>query len=239
MKRLTRTLTFLRFTGENSRPSLCEISTDSTRNSGFVHYRVFYNGFGFPSLTYEYHWKSGHTPDNLKEEDGGSVGIWTRASFVNHSCYPLVRRTYVGDMMIFRAQADIPADTELKIGYISCLEGYEQRQKMLQKWGFQCECQVCLAEKDCSHKKSKKRAKIVEEIIKHFEEKTANDLGMYGHCMPRSFTFPPDIYLGTQHISTPSTLRTSTRRLSSRAKAWSVPLSTSYPAAILTAMAPR
>ena len=82
-------------------------------------------------------------------------------------------------MMIFRAQADIPADTELKFGYISCLEKYEERQKMLEKWGFRCECQVCLAEKEYSHKKVKKRAKITEDIIKHFEKNTPTDLGVY------------------------------------------------------------
>lgn len=90
-------------------------------------------------------------------------------------------------MMIFRAQADVPADTELKFGYISCLEKYEERQKMLKKWGFQCECQVCLVEKDCSHKKVKKRAKITEEIIRHFEKGTATDLGVYGHCVLHGF----------------------------------------------------
>lgn len=91
-------------------------------------------------------------------------------------------------MMIFRAQADIPADTELKFGYISCLEKYEQRQKMVKKWGFQCECQVCLAEKDYSHKKIKKRAKITEEIIEHFENNTAKNLGMYIYCSSNVFT---------------------------------------------------
>ena len=160
----------------------------TTRNSAFVQHRIIYNAFGFPSLTYAFHWKSGHTPDDLKDEDSGCIGIWIRASYINHSCYPLVRRTYIGDMMIFRAQADIPADTELKFGYISCLEKYEERQKMLKKWGFQCECQVCLAEKDCSHKKVKKRAKIVEDIIGHFEKNTGTDLGVYGDRSSHAFT---------------------------------------------------
>ena len=97
-------------------------------------------------------------------------------------------------MMIFRAQADIPADTELKIGYISCLEKYQERQQILKKWGFQCECQVCLAEKGCSHKRSKKRARIHQEIIKHFESKTPIE---WSHCLPRSLTFGSDIDLGT------------------------------------------
>ena len=91
-------------------------------------------------------------------------------------------------MMIFRAQADIPADTELKFGYISCLEKYEERQKMLKKWGFQCECQVCVAEKDDSRKKVKKRAKIIEDIIGHFEKDTGTDLGVYASRSSYAFT---------------------------------------------------
>ena len=151
-------------------------------NSAFVQNRIIYNAFGFPSLTYEFHWKSGHTPDDLKDEESGSIGIWIHAAFINHSCYPLVRRTYIGDMMVFRAQADIPADTELKFGYISCLEDYEQRQKLLKKWGFQCECQVCLVEKEHSHKQVKKRTKTIVKIIGLFEMETGTDLGVYGDC---------------------------------------------------------
>ena len=91
-------------------------------------------------------------------------------------------------MMIFRAQADIPADTELKFGYLSCLEKYEERQKMLKKWGFECECHVCLAEKDSSQKKIKKRAKIIEEIIGHFEKNSATDIGVYGNFASTAIT---------------------------------------------------
>ena len=168
---------------------LCEESlygrwANNIRGSTFVQHRIIYNAFGFPSLTYAFHWKSGHTPEDVKDEESGSIGIWVQASYINHSCYPLVRRTYIGDMMIFRAQADIPADTELKFGYLSCLEKYEERQQMLKKWGFECECQVCLAEKDSSQKKIKKRAKIIGEIIEHFEKKSATDIGVYGY-----FTF--------------------------------------------------
>lgn len=188
MKRSMKVLTFQRWTSECSQSACCRTLADDQYNSAFVQYRITYNSFAFPSLTYKFHWKSGHTPDDLTEEDSGSIGVWIRASYINHSCLPLVRRTYIGDMMVFRAQADIPVDTELKFGYISCLERYEQRQKMVKKWGFQCECQVCLAEKDYSNKKLKKRAKITEEIIKHFENNTAKDLGMYGHCSSKGFT---------------------------------------------------
>lgn len=188
MKRSMRKATFLWLTGEESEPSYFGHPANNARNSPFIQHRIFYNAFAFPSLTYEFHWKSGHTPDDLKAEESGSIGVWIFASHINHSCYPLVRRTYIGDMMIFRAQADIPADTELKFGYISCLESYKARQKMLKKWGFRCECQVCFAEKEYSQKMVRKRAKITEEIIERFERSTATDLGVYGHCSSHGFT---------------------------------------------------
>lgn len=126
--------------------------------------------------------------------------------------------------MTFRAQADIPADTELKFGYISCLEKYEERQQMLKKWGFQCECQVCLAEKDNSHKKAKKRAGIIEEIIANFEKSSATDLGVYGYCLYLTLLQNgSDIYLGTQPSSTPSNPPTSTHQPSNRASPVSGP----------------
>ena len=161
---------------------------DQTHDSAFVQRRIIYNAFGFPSLTYAFHWKSGHTPEDVKDEESGAIGILIQASYINNNCYPLVRRTFIGDMMIFRAQADIPADTELKFGYLSCLEKYEARQRMLQKWGFKCECQVCLAEKDTSGKKIKKRVKVIGEIIEHFEKSSPTDIGVYGYSTSTGIT---------------------------------------------------
>ena len=188
MKRSMRIPTYLRWTSKKPQSKHCSESADRFVDSAFVQNRIIYNAFGFPSNTYEFHWKSGHAPDDLKDEESGSIGIWIRASYINHSCYPLVRRSYIGDMMIFRAQADIPADTELKFGYISCLENYEQRQKMLRKWDFQCECQVCLAEKEYPHEKVTKRTEIIGEIIGHFEKTTGTDLGVYDYCSSHRFT---------------------------------------------------
>ena len=137
--------------------------------------------------------------------------------------------------MIFRAQADIPADTELKFGYISCLENYEGRKKMVKKWGFQCECQVCLAEKDVSRKKLKKRAKIIEEMIEHFKKKTATDLGVYEYCSSTAIQSCTDNHTGTQASLTPSTPPMSTHQPSSRAKRSSVQeLTSSLPATLMS-----
>lgn len=91
----------------------------------------------------------------------------------------MVRRSYIGDMMIFRAQQDIPADTELKFGYISGLEELDERQSKLKNYGFDCDCQVCEAEKNTSAKKMKRRMAISGEIVDIFEKGESNSLQTY------------------------------------------------------------
>ena len=138
-----------------------------------------YNNFGFPPRTYEYHWGIGHHPELVPDDIAGSRGIWIKASYINHSCYPTVRRSFIGDIMIFRAQQNVPANTELKIGYISGLEEVDVRQKKLKVYGFDCDCRVCEAEKNTSGKKMKKRYGILRKIIDIFEKGNVNRLETY------------------------------------------------------------
>jgi SET domain-containing protein len=42
-----------------------------------------------------------------------SCGVWPLASYINHSCFSNVRRSFIGDMMIVRATQDLRANTEL------------------------------------------------------------------------------------------------------------------------------
>ena len=60
-------------------------------------------------------------------------------------------------MIIFRAQANIPANTELKIGYTSGLDELDERQKKLKNYGFDCTCEICTAEIQTSEVQMKKR----------------------------------------------------------------------------------
>ncbi|KAK1836916.1 hypothetical protein QBC39DRAFT_377858 [Podospora conica] len=81
-----------------------------------------------------------------------SCGIWTLASYINHSCDSNTRRAFIGDMMLVRAARDIPADTELTCWYTSPpldAAAYLERQKTLRKnWGFMCKCGSCREARD-------------------------------------------------------------------------------------------
>lgn len=145
----------------------------------FVDNRILYNNFGFPILTNEYHYAISHTPSLVPDDLTASRGVWILASYINHSCYPMVRRSFIGDMMIFRAQQDIPVDTELKFGYISGLEELHERQSKLKYYGFDCDCQICDAEKNTSGKKMRNRDEVSRKIVDIFEKGDTNQLQTY------------------------------------------------------------
>jgi hypothetical protein len=48
-----------------------------------------------------------------KKKKFHSCGVSPLASYINHSCYSNVRRSFIGDMMIVRAIQDLFANTEL------------------------------------------------------------------------------------------------------------------------------
>ena len=81
--------------------------------------------------------------------------------------------------MIFRAQADVPANTELKFGYVGGFEEYAERQGALQKYGFTCECSICESQRTTPASKLAKRSQILHAIIDSFEKDAASEIGEY------------------------------------------------------------
>lgn len=108
----------------------------------------------------------------------------------------MVRRSFIGDMMIFRAQQNIPANIELKFGYISSLEELDERQSKLKNYGFYCDCQICEAEKNTSAKKMKRRLAFCGEIADIFEKGERNSLKRYINLldqMEATYVNPPNV----------------------------------------------
>ena len=77
-------------------------------------------------------------------------GIWTSASFFNHSCSPSVKKWRTGRGWMFAAARDISAGEECCISYIRGEEDtldVNARKKRLQSgWGFVCACIKCIGE---------------------------------------------------------------------------------------------
>jgi hypothetical protein len=67
-------------------------------------------------------------------------GIWPLASFINHACDSNTRRAFIGNMMIVRATADLPAGAVLTWWYkFPSKEGVKDTAH----WGFECGCALC------------------------------------------------------------------------------------------------
>lgn len=63
---------------------------------------------------------------------GGGQGLWLHASYANHSCIPIVRHSFAGNMLIFRTIHDIAAGEETTIPYTYMPKDVRDRREMLQ-----------------------------------------------------------------------------------------------------------
>ncbi|CAF2045617.1 BnaA09g29220D [Brassica napus] len=79
-----------------------------------------------------------------KNKEYYGVGLWTLASFMNHSCLPNARRVHVGDYAVVHASRDIKAGEEITFAYFDVLSSpLEKRKEMAESWGFSCGCNRC------------------------------------------------------------------------------------------------
>ncbi|OAA78536.1 TPR domain protein [Akanthomyces lecanii RCEF 1005] len=126
------------------------------------------NVFGAPRTSRE-------TLSNLlkdkKDADGGkggfgTAGIWIKASYVNHSCVGNCRRSFIGDMQILRAAADMEAGTELLFPYHQPqeLDSHDDMQRRLKHWGFTCTCALCQAKRPMSAAQLSKRKLLMKSM---------------------------------------------------------------------------
>lgn len=106
--------------------------------------------------------KSSHNVFNIWSQDlddggsGGSeclgYGLWTAASYWNHSCGPTVRKRRDGRKWKFWAERDVECGEELCISYLGADERdmtrQERRAKLKEHWKFDCACRRCAAETD-------------------------------------------------------------------------------------------
>ncbi|THV83587.1 SET domain-containing protein [Aureobasidium pullulans] len=85
--------------------------------------------------------------NKIHETGADAVGLWYQVSHINHSCIANCHRNFIGDMMIVRANFDIPKNTEITLAYIehSPLPSVQQEEFQMD-WGFQCTCNLCISE---------------------------------------------------------------------------------------------
>ncbi|PLB52765.1 TPR domain protein [Aspergillus steynii IBT 23096] len=100
-----------------------------------------------------------------------SCGVWTLASYINHSCYSNARRAFIGDMMVVRATQDLPANTELTFWYKVPWDigSPEEEQLDLHHWGFKCRCAICQDLQDTRTSDLRTRKQLTASLVKAFQ----------------------------------------------------------------------
>ncbi|KAK4663724.1 hypothetical protein QC763_610930 [Podospora pseudopauciseta] len=92
-----------------------------------------------------------------------SLGLWTFASHMHHSCLSNAFCSFIGDMTIVRAIADIPVDAEITIQYLNPFNPQRQ-QKYIINWAFACDCAMCEDDDHTSDIVIAKRKRLGESL---------------------------------------------------------------------------
>jgi SET domain len=119
---------------------------------------------------------SNNLPTKPERSEWG-IGVWVKASFINHSCYGNCERSFIGDMQIIRATHDIDANTELEFPYNGRRKGYhdyDEVQEELDNWGFKCSCPLCKDAKYTSSEVLQTRKRLCR-LLKDILEGSPND----------------------------------------------------------------
>ena len=159
--------------------------------------RVDCNSFAVPILSATWQWRATNKCSSLKNsklDTSGAVGIWVSGSMANHSCHPSISRYFIGDMMIWRANFDIPANTELTIGYNSSYGDYADRQEFVASYGFVCECVLCLSQQNTPCQKMTERHAKTHEMLKCFERSKPTNINIFFRLIEEieaTYVFPP------------------------------------------------
>lgn len=156
----------------------------------------------------------GDSAKKANEHDYSS-GVWSMASYINHSCLSNARRSFIGDMMIVRASRDLPSNTEITFWYKSPMTGDRKEFPInLKHWGFKCDCILCQDTQSLSRDVLSNRNKISADLrglfkrpeidLRKIEEPISSLAGTYHRPaseIPRLELYSPDLSLAIIYAS--------------------------------------
>ncbi|KAJ6016560.1 hypothetical protein N7540_011151 [Penicillium herquei] len=131
---------------------------------------ILLNSFGCPLLSCESHIDSMKGDNEMNRDQFHSCGVWSMASYINHSCLTNARRSFIGDMMIVRASRDLPPNTEITFWYKSPMN-FDRKECTvnLDHWGFKCDCMLCQDARGTSKSILSNRNKILGDLRSLFK----------------------------------------------------------------------
>lgn len=126
-----------------------------------------FNVFGCPRSSLDTHRNSINEKPS-KTTAYHSCGIWTQASFINHSCTSNARRSFIGDMMIVRATRDLDPSTEITFWHQKPEGDPKKMREKLKNWQFSCTCAICNNDKATGAAVFAERVKLMKELKRAF-----------------------------------------------------------------------
>lgn len=126
-----------------------------------VHDIVARNAFGVGAI------------DGNENVRNASTGLWVRAAYVNHSCLSNANKDHVGDLLILRASRAISAGEEITHSYDESIDYDARAAALMNTWGFECKCALCLAERADDTAVRKKREELRGEADALIERESA------------------------------------------------------------------
>ena len=105
----------------------------------------------------------------LYDEFDTALGIFYYPSFMSHSCNPNTKILGIGNFVFIFTERLIKKNEEITTSYTESTEEYKKRQEKLKKYyGFECQCELCLVEKNKFIEKPEIKNKIssyINELI--------------------------------------------------------------------------
>lgn len=95
--------------------------------------------------------------------NNASTGLWISAAYINHSCVANVKKEYVGDLMVLRANRHIATGEEFSISYSESSDFDARQAALMTTWGFDCNCPLCATEKADDPAVRRKRRELTSE----------------------------------------------------------------------------
>jgi hypothetical protein len=139
---------------------------------------ILLNSFGCPLLSRESHIRTVKGDDDTDKKSNKqfhSSGVWSMASYINHSCLSNARRSFIGDMMTVRASRDLPPNTEITFWYKSPMTRDPKESPVnLQHWGFKCDCLLCQDTRSASRSVLSNRNRISSDLRRLFKTSKMN-----------------------------------------------------------------
>ncbi|KAH6661182.1 hypothetical protein BKA67DRAFT_654314 [Truncatella angustata] len=104
------------------------------------------------------------------------IGIYHKASRLNHSCAPNVFHRYNSriNRMTIHALRDIQPGDELNTSYIDICHPTAVRRQMLKGWGFHCGCSACESSDEMRDLRRKKIEDVMNKLKKREEQWESN-----------------------------------------------------------------